>query len=105
MFELEEQHRILEQMIRAFCEKEIAPHVEAMEKGEVLPFDLMRDLAKKFGIDRFRSQFEKSLEKKKKGGKDEKNEEGEGGGGGLLGATADPMLAAIVGKELSPRLQ
>ena len=30
MYELEEQHRIVEQMARAFCEKEIEPHVERL---------------------------------------------------------------------------
>ncbi|MFO8055763.1 MAG: acyl-CoA dehydrogenase family protein [bacterium] len=112
MFELEEQHRIMEQMIRAFCEKEIAPHVEAMEREEVLPFDIMRDLAKKFGIDRFISRMEKSQDKEQQGGgeeskkKEEKEEEAEGEDQdqdeqGLLGIAGDPMMGTIVGKELS----
>jgi alkylation response protein AidB-like acyl-CoA dehydrogenase len=99
MFEFEEQHKIVEQMFRAFCEKEVAPHVEAMERGEVLPFELMRNLAKKFGIDRFRSRFEKSLDKKE--AKKEGEDEGEGGGEGLAGMAGDPLIGAIIGKELS----
>ena len=76
MFELEEQHRILEQMIRNFCEKEIAPHVEAMENGEILPFDLMRNLSEKFGLSRFRAEkYEKDKEEKAE--KKERNKEEE----------------------------
>jgi len=96
MFELEEQHRMVEKMVRTFCEKEIEPHVEAMESGEVLPFDLIRTLAKKFGLDRMRSGLEKSV--KKKSGKD-----GDKGAsdGGMFSMGADPLLGAIVGKEIS----
>ena len=94
MFEFEEQHKIVEQMFRQFCEKEVAPHVEAMERGEVLPFELMRTLAKKFGIDRFRSRFEKSADKAE-------GEGGESDGGGLAGMAGDPLIGTIIGKELS----
>jgi len=81
MFELEEGHRILEKAIRQFVEKEIAPHAEKMDSGEMLPYDLIRKMADAFG-----------LRKKLKDAPDKES--------GPAEMEADPMMAAVFGKEL-----
>jgi acyl-CoA dehydrogenase len=83
MFELEEGHRILEKAIRSFAEKEIAPLAEKMDSGEVLPYDLMRKMAEAFGIRR----------------KDRKADEA-APSSGSRGEKQDPMMEAIVAKEI-----
>ena len=50
MFEFSEEHRMVRQMVRQWAERELAPHVPALEKGELLPYDLMRKLARDFGL-------------------------------------------------------
>lgn len=98
MFELNEVQRMVEQMARAFADKEVAPKVEALESGEVLPYEIMRDMAGKFGIKNLMQQGE-NKDQKEEG---EEKEEAKGDeGGGLFGGIGDPLLAAIVGKELS----
>jgi len=83
MFELEEGHRILEKGVRQFAEKEIAPHAEKMDSGEMLPYDLMRKMAEAFGIR-----------------KKQRTPDDEGQMAGSRGEKQDPMMEAIVAKEL-----
>ncbi len=101
MFELQEGHRIMEKMLRTFCEKEIAPHVQAIDSGEMLPYDLMRKMMKAFGLEKVArdalvKMVEKQEEEKQEGGKKKKR--------GLLsdmaGGIDDPLIMAVVGKEL-----
>ena len=105
MFELEEGHRILEKAIRQFVEKEIKPYVEALDSGEILPYDLMRKMADAFGIRQMaRQALEKLIEKeeKKKASAEEEGEEKKSGREvGLGGLAQDPMMGAILAKELS----
>jgi alkylation response protein AidB-like acyl-CoA dehydrogenase len=105
MFELQEGHRIMEKMVRTFCEKEIAPHVEAIDSGEMLPYDLMRKMMNAFGLGKVaKDMLTKMVEKQ-----DKEKSEGEGGEkkkrkGGLLSEAAggmdDPLIMAVVGKEM-----
>lgn len=98
MFELQEGHRIIQQAIRQFCEKEIAPKVEAMESGEVLPFELMKKMAQSFGLGQMAKDIlEKAIkdsEKPKEAGegKDKKKRTMQEG--------LDPMMLAIITKEI-----
>ncbi len=49
--ELTDTERMLRDTFRAYFTREIEPHVPRMERGELLPFDLMRDLHRALGID------------------------------------------------------
>ncbi|UCD84538.1 MAG: acyl-CoA dehydrogenase family protein [Deltaproteobacteria bacterium] len=95
MFELQEQHRMIEQAVRQFCEKELAPQVEALDKEEILPYDLIRKMMDSLGLrDMLLSALEKRLE-----GKEAKqdNEELD-----ALDATRQDILNSyIIMKELS----
>ena len=55
MFELTDTQKMMEQMMRAYVEKNILPHVPKMDKGEMLPYDLYRKMYKDLGM---RSQIE-----------------------------------------------
>jgi len=49
--ELTDTERMLRDTFRAFFTTEIDPHVPAMERGELLPYDLMRQMHRTLGLD------------------------------------------------------
>ncbi len=96
-FALSEQHKMVGQMVRGWCEKRLAPEVPAMEHGEQQPFALMREMAKTFGLDQMAAGgVKKRIAKLRDGSASEgaPTELVEGAGG-------DPMLMFVVVKELS----
>ena len=83
--------------LRKWADKELAPQVAAMEKGEILPYDLMRKLVAAFGMgEMVRAQFKKMEDapRRASGG-------GEAATPGARRASAIPGLMAIVSMELS----
>ncbi len=72
MFALNDQQRMIQEMLRSYVTKEIQPHVEAMEDGEISCFDLARKMMKLFGGE---AMIKPALEKLAK-----KREEGEKAG-------------------------
>jgi acyl-CoA dehydrogenase len=125
MFELGEQHVMVGQMVRKWCEANLAPAVPAMERGEAQPFDLMRKMARTFGLDAMaraalgkrvaRMRADESADRAQaddegRGGSDGGRDDGGGGGdGGRDGSSGgdggggidDPLLGFVVIKELS----
>ncbi|MCW5828345.1 MAG: acyl-CoA dehydrogenase family protein [Deltaproteobacteria bacterium] len=107
MFELNEMHKMTQQMIRQWCDKNLRPNISKLEEGEMLPYDLMRSMMKQFGLDAMskmalQKRVKKLREQESGAGVEKKNEApnsamselmGEGGG--------DPMLMMVVVKELS----
>jgi alkylation response protein AidB-like acyl-CoA dehydrogenase len=86
MFELTEEQRMLEKTMRQFCEKELEPHIEKLESGEMLPYDIMRKMMVIIGL-------------RPEPGSEASASEGIGGG---IGATmGDNMMSSIILKELS----
>ncbi len=49
--ELNDTERMLRDTFRTFFTEEIGPHVPAMERGELLPYDLMRHMHRTLGLD------------------------------------------------------
>lgn len=92
MFELSDTQRMIEQAVRMFAEKEIAPHLEKLESGEMLPYEILKKFGKQMG---FAGQVKGSF--KKREGKDEKPATT----AGALPGGIDPMIPAIVFKEIS----
>ena len=75
MIEWSEQHQMIRDAVRRFVESEIEPNVEALEHGDMPPYEILRKMFQTFGMDEMaRSRFPKQLEGRKAG-------EGEGGGG------------------------
>lgn len=73
MFELNEEQRMVEKTFRQFMEKEVLPNLEQLEKGEMLPYDIIRKMMKLIM--------------------------GDGGGGMAL--QSEPMMSSVMIKELS----
>jgi alkylation response protein AidB-like acyl-CoA dehydrogenase len=93
MFALDEQTRMVQQMVRQWCEGQLAPRIPAFEAGVEMPFDLMKKMAKTFGIDAMAgAAVRKRIDKLKTGG-----EAGTGGGG----FGGEPMMMAVMIKEMS----
>lgn len=101
MFELDETHQAFESAVRAWCERELAPAVPALERGEALPYPLLRKLGRELGIaEALAATAERRLARLRSGGQarpgsEEPGREGEAGGLG-----GDPLLTSVLFKEL-----
>ncbi len=92
MFAFEPQHKMAQDMARAWCESRLAPAVPAMEHGELLPYDLMRDLNNTFGLSgMLESQVSKRIEKLRSGDSSSAKS----------ASSEDPLMAFVMVKELS----
>ncbi len=99
MFEFDEEHRMVQTALRQFVEKEIAPHVEAMESGEMLPYELMRKMARTFGLpDLVQSAWKRRKERKAAAAGSAEPEKKSRADAGL--GLGDPALQAVLGIEL-----
>jgi acyl-CoA dehydrogenase len=60
MFEWNEQHKMVQAMVRRFVDAEVVPHIQELEFGELPPYGIMRKLVDSFGIsDMQRGRFER----------------------------------------------
>jgi acyl-CoA dehydrogenase len=64
MIEWSEQHLVVRDSVRKFIEAEIVPNLEALEHGDLPPYDVLRKMLRTFGIDevnraRYRRQIER----------------------------------------------
>lgn len=50
MYEWSEMHKSVRGMFRSFCEKELVPHIDALENETMEPYDIMRKFFKTFGL-------------------------------------------------------
>lgn len=86
MLDFSEEHKLAQTTIRAWCKQNLEPKVPALERNEILPYPLIRELAATFGIpDMARARVAKLKEKKGEGSRSQ----GEG------------ALSAILFMELS----
>src|SRR4051812_18619608 len=91
MFGFSDEHKMVRQMVRKWVESKLQPKMPALDKNEILPYDLMRDFAATFGLaDLARGAFERM---KDRPSSDEERGASIGGG--------DPALQAILALELS----
>jgi alkylation response protein AidB-like acyl-CoA dehydrogenase len=90
MFAFSDEQKMVRQMVRKWVEAKLAPANEKLEANEILPYDLMRDFAKTFGLpDMVRGAFERTAATAAPGG----TSSAVGGG--------DPALQAILAIEMS----
>lgn len=106
MFELSENARMIEETLRKYLANEVAPKIDAMEDGEIMTFDVAKELFQTLGItEMVKAQVKKIIEKKRR--LEEAGQEAEGArkeirtGEGLMGGGGDPMLGFILVKEIS----
>ncbi|HEX5060000.1 MAG TPA: acyl-CoA dehydrogenase family protein [Kofleriaceae bacterium] len=91
MFHFSQEHEMVRGIVRKWAESKLAPKVDALEAGEP-PYELMRDLAKTFGIAAMvRGAFEKIEQRAREGSTDSVK----------VSAMGDPALSAVLSIELS----
>jgi alkylation response protein AidB-like acyl-CoA dehydrogenase len=79
-----EQHQMMQDMVRRFIEAEIVPRIEEFEHGDTPPYEVLRKMMRTFGIDEVaRERFRKQIEREKKVA-----------AGELPAASAEPRKAA-----------
>ena len=72
MIEWSEQHRMIRDAVRRFVDAEVVPNVEALEHGDMPPYDILRKMLSTFGMDALaKTRFERTL------ARDEAGESGE----------------------------
>ena len=96
MFEWSDTDLIMRDTIRGFIDKEIRPHIDALETGEISPYPIARKLFSEFGLDVMAAEAVKTMldkERAKQGAKQ--------GGGGFAGLGAQGSMAAVLITELA----
>ena len=94
MIEWSEQHQMIRDALRRFVEAEIAPQVEALEHGDLPPYEILRKMFRTFGLDELaRARFEKQLAAGRERASDPATAEPRESGGG--DAAAMTLLAII----------
>jgi len=69
MFEWSDEQLAVRDAIRRFVAEEIAPRVDALEHGDLPPYDIMRKLYATFGLDQLaRESFARAMDRKRPGG-------------------------------------
>ncbi len=87
MFEWSEEHQMIRQAVRDFVDKEVRPHREELEHGDLAPYDILRKLYKTFGMDSMAAaSFDRRIAREEAGdtGRPASDSDGEGGGGMTL---------------------
>ena len=82
MYKWSDEHLMLREAVRDFMDKEVVPHKEQLEHGDLPPYDILRKLYSTFGMDEMaRSSFEARIEREKKieAGEDVPEQESSGG--------------------------
>ncbi|MBF6441920.1 acyl-CoA/acyl-ACP dehydrogenase [Nocardia farcinica] len=105
MFEWSETDEMIRQAVRGFIDKEVRPHLDALEDGTMSPYPIARKLFAEFGIDAMAGEQVDSLLAKKRARQEalaagqEPASTTKRGAGDLLGGQAS--MAAVVVGELS----
>jgi len=83
MIEWNEQHEMIRDAFRRFVDEEVKPNQEALEHGDLPPYDILRKMFATFGMDELaRTHFEKRMVAEKAGKRrNEAHREGRGDGG------------------------
>jgi len=102
MIEWSEQHQMIRDALRRFVEAEIAPQVEALEHGDLPPYEILRKMFRTFGLDELaRARFKGQIKREEHASRSEPQASeahkggGEEGGVGRGDAAAMPLLAII----------
>src|SRR6478609_3269087 len=83
--------------VREFVDKEIRPHVDALESGEMEPYPIIRKLFAAFGIaEMARDSLNKRLAKLREGGSSSGRPEKAQSGGGMFGEGSGGMGFVVV---------
>ena len=94
MFEWSEEQMMVREAVQRFVEAEVVPNIEALEHGDLPPYDIIRKLYATFGMDQLaRDRFKKQLERKVSGTTESEEERAERqGDGGAAAMTLIPII-------------
>ncbi len=68
MFEWSEEQLMVRDAVRRFVEAEVVPNIDALEFGDLPPYDIIRKLYATFGMDQLaRDRFKAQLDRKAAG--------------------------------------
>ena len=98
MYEWSDTDVIMRQTMRAFLDKEVRPHLDALESGELSPYPIARKLFSEFGLDVMAAEAVKGMlekERARQHSEAEKPPSEEGGGLSGVGAQASMAVAMI----------
>ncbi len=97
MHEWSEEQLMVRDAVRRFVEAEVVPNIEALEHGDMPPYDIIRKLYATFGMDQMaRERFKRQLEHKESGAPTEQGRSGGGSAGGGDGGSAAMTLIPII---------
>jgi alkylation response protein AidB-like acyl-CoA dehydrogenase len=99
MFEWSDTDLIMRDTVREFIDKEIRPHLDVLEIGELSPYPIARKLFSEFGLDVLAAEAVKTMLDKERAKQETKTEKRSSGGLGDLGAQAS--MAAVLVSELA----
>lgn len=93
MIDWSEDHKMMQEAVRGFVQKEIAPNLEELEHGDTPPYDVLRKMFRTFGIDEMaRQRFAKQIAAEADGG-DAKKSSGKARSGD---AAADGLAMQLI---------
>ncbi|MFE3293654.1 acyl-CoA dehydrogenase family protein [Rhodococcus sp. NPDC059234] len=99
MYEWSDTDLMFRDALRGFIEKEIKPHVDKLESGELPPFEIIRKMYATFGMDEMASEaLEKAFAKEEAKERGEALPESGEKGGGFSGAGS---MGVILNSELA----
>jgi len=106
MIEWSDTDIIMRDAIREFIDKEIRPDLEALEHGDVPPYDILRKLFAEFGVtemasEAIRSMLEKRRTREAAIAAGEPKPENSGASGAMGGIAAQASMGAILVSELA----
>jgi alkylation response protein AidB-like acyl-CoA dehydrogenase len=90
MFEWSDEHQMIRDAVKRFVDEEVRPHVDALEHGDLPPYDILRKMFATFGMDAMaRDRFAKQIAREKAIAAGEevppaKESRGDGGGMSLI---------------------
>src|SRR5246127_1050509 len=99
MFEWSDTDLIMRDTIRGFIDKEIRPHLDVLETGELSPYPIARKLFSEFGLDVLAAEAVKTMLDKERA--KQETETGKRSSGGLGGLGAQASMAAVLVSELA----
>ncbi|MCV7101884.1 acyl-CoA dehydrogenase family protein [Mycobacterium palustre] len=96
MFEWSDTDLMVRDAVRQFVDKEIRPHLDELESGELSPYPIARKLFSQFGLDAMAAESVKSMLERERSGETEKRSDTGGFGGG-----AQASMIAVLVSELA----
>ncbi len=95
MFEWSDTDVIMRDTMRTFIDKEIRPHLDELESGDLSPYPIARKLFSQFGLDVMAADAVKGMLEKERAAADSGSEKPSATAGGGLGAQASMAVAMV----------